>query len=279
MNIIKRVARIFAYFVFALSIVGLVFCGLSSDKLVFTNYTLNSDKISHEFSCLVISDYHHRSLEFKNGNMLDQLREQGQVDYVFLTGDLIDSHTKSLDDANKILNVAKSLSNNHVYFVTGNHEEYAPLWNDLKTLMDDKGINYLCDRETVVDNIHIFGLEDVQFKTKGSFKEREAKIKETLDQFTIDKNNFNVLLVHRPENFKLISNYGFDMVVSGHTHGGQVKIGNWVPTSIFLEEGEYIGGEYVLNSSHLYVSKGLGYSAMAPIRVNCDPEILKITVK
>lgn len=279
MNIFKRVIRIATYVLLACCLVGLVFCAVSSDKLDIVSYEFKNAGV--DFSCLVISDYHHRSLDFENGNMIDILKKQGYVRYVFFTGDLIDSHTKSLDDISNIFDAANEISD-QCFFVTGNHEEYAPYWNDLKQLMSDKGVTYLGEENPDIDlgGVHLYGLDDARFFTGGgaSFKAREEAVKERLDKFILDPSEFNVLLVHRPENFKLISQYDFDMVVSGHTHGGQFKIGNWIPSTIFLEEGEYIGGEYSLNNTKLYVSRGLGYSAMFPLRVNCNPEIVKITV-
>ena len=281
MNVFKRVLRIISYVLLTFSLVALVFCACSSDKLDIISYTYNNDKITNPFTCLVISDYHHRSLNFSNGNMIDILKKQKDIDYVFFTGDLIDTHTTSLNDVDKIFDVANELTNKHCYFVTGNHEEYAPYWEKLQTKMLEKEIKYLNDEEVVINDIHLYGLQDARFKTGGgaSFKKRESEIKKALDNFTIDSNNFNILLDHRPENFKMIAdNYKFDLVLSGHTHGGQFRLGNWIPSSAFLEEGQYMGGKYTRKDTTLYVSRGLGYSAMFPLRVNCNPEIIKITV-
>lgn len=277
MKIFKRIVRIVSYVLLTFCLIGLIFCAVSSDNLDIVNYEI---KGKEDFSCLVISDYHHRTLNFSNGNMIDKLKEQEHVDYVFFTGDLIDSHTSSLDDVSKIFDAANEISD-RCFFVTGNHEEYAPLWNDLQQLMIEKDVKYLQDQDELIGNVHIYGLEDARFKTGGgaSFKAREEEIMKVVDTFTPDPNNYNVLLVHRPENFKKIAATNkFDLVISGHTHGGQFKLGNWIPSSIALEEGDYMGGKYQLNNTDLIVSRGLGYSAMFPIRVNCNPEIVKITV-
>lgn len=281
MNIFKRVIRIISYVFLTFCLVALIFCGVSSDRLDIVSYEINSDEAN--FSCLVISDYHHRSLNFANGNMIDILEAQDPVDYVFFTGDLIDSHTKSLDDATKIFNTANNIATKGCYFVTGNHEEYAPLWGDLQTLIDSA---YLKNGYVDDGDINIYGLEDARFEAGGgaSFSKREEIIKKNLNnmisEHPIVDNEFNVLLVHRPENFKMIArDYNFDLVISGHTHGGQFRIGDWVPSSIFLEEGEFMGGKYHRNNTDLIISRGLGYSAMFPLRVNCNPEITKITIK
>lgn len=283
MFIFKRVVRIISYVMLAFCLVGLIFCAVSSDKLDIISYEFKTSKNIDTFTCLVISDYHHRSLNFSNGNMIDILKEQDPVDYIFYTGDLIDSHTNSLDDVNEIFKAGNSISK-HSYFVTGNHEQYAPYWQGLQQMIHDEGITYIKDNHADInEHFHIYGLEDARFKVGGgaSFKAREDATKGSLDSMTehFNENDFNILLNHRPENFKMISdNYKFDLMISGHTHGGQFKIGNWIPSSIALEEGEYIGGTYHRNNTDLVVSRGLGYSAMMPLRVNCNPEITKITV-
>ncbi|MCQ2795773.1 MAG: metallophosphoesterase [Bacilli bacterium] len=283
MYIFKRVIRIVSYVVLTFCLVGLIFCAVSSDKLDIVSYEFKTSKNIDTFTCLVISDYHHRSLNFSNGNMIDILKEQNPVDYIFYTGDLIDSYTNSLDDINEIFKAGNSISK-HSYFVTGNHEEYAPNWQGLQDKMHEEGVTYIKDDHIDInEHFHIYGLEDARFKTRGgaSFKSREEATLASLDEMTkaFNKDDFNILLSHRPENFKKIAdNYNFDLVVSGHTHGGQFKIGNWTPSSIALEEGEYMGGIYHRNSTDLVISRGLGYSAMFPLRVNCNPEIVKITI-
>lgn len=284
MDIFKRVLRIISYVMLTFCLVGLIFCGISSDQLDIVSYEFKTSKDINPFSCLVISDYHHRSLNFSNGNMIDILKAQDPVDYIFYTGDLIDSHTKSLDDVNAIFKAGNSISK-HSYFVTGNHEQYAPSWDGLQNIMHDEGVTYIKDEHVDInEHFHIYGLEDARFKVGGgaSFKTREDATKASLNEMTediFDENDFNILLDHRPENFKMIADdFKFDLVISGHTHGGQFKIGNWIPSSIALEESEFMGGTYHRNDTDLVVSRGLGYSAMFPIRVNCNPEIVKITV-
>ena len=60
MNIFKRVLRVISYVLLTFSLVALVFCACSSDKLDITSYEYKNSKVTNYFSCLVISDYHHR---------------------------------------------------------------------------------------------------------------------------------------------------------------------------------------------------------------------------
>ena len=284
MDIFKRVIRIVSYVFLTFCLVALIFCGLSSDVVVVVSYDISSSDVSNPFTCLVISDYHHRSLNAANGNIIDIISKQSDVDAVFFTGDLIDTHTTSLDDVSKLFDVANDISNNHCYFVTGNHEQYAPLLNDLMSLIGSKGITYLHDDSSApMNDVTIYGIDDARFtlKNDSSFTKREEVIKEEIAKLPArDPSNFSILLVHRPENFRMIANdYDFDLVISGHTHGGQIQIGNWVPATIGFDEKAFVSGKYHIDDSDLIISRGLGYSAMFPLRVNCNPEITKITIK
>jgi len=88
-----------------------------------------------------------------------------------------------------------------------------------------------------------------------------------------------VLLCHKPYAFDDISQRDFDLVLSGHTHGGQVvpfKYGE-VNVSLAALVSKYIEGHYKIGKVNMYVSRGIGTVAL-PIRLNCPPEITKITL-
>jgi len=86
-------------------------------------------------------------------------------------------------------------------------------------------------------------------------------------------------LCHKPYAFDEIAKRDFDLILAGHTHGGQVvpfKYGN-INISFAALVSKYIEGLYKIGKSNMYVSRGIG-SVGLPIRVNCPPEITKITL-
>jgi predicted MPP superfamily phosphohydrolase len=88
-----------------------------------------------------------------------------------------------------------------------------------------------------------------------------------------------VLLCHKPYGFDNIAQRDVDLVLSGHTHGGQVvpvKIGSFNLSFAGLLS-KYIEGHYKIGKANMYVSRGIGTVAL-PIRINCPPEITKITL-
>ena len=91
---------------------------------------------------------------------------------------------------------------------------------------------------------------------------------------------FTVLLSHRPEFFDLYVQQGFPLVLSGHAHGGQIRLpflgGILAPGQGFFPE--YDSGLYTDETTSMVVSRGLGNSVF-PFRLNNPPEIIIITLK
>ena len=90
----------------------------------------------------------------------------------------------------------------------------------------------------------------------------------------------NVVLCHKPYYLEEASEWGVDLMVSGHTHGGQIvlaRVFDTVITPAALISG-YIEGLYKLDRTQLYVTRGIGTVGL-PVRVNCPPEISILTLQ
>jgi len=86
-----------------------------------------------------------------------------------------------------------------------------------------------------------------------------------------------VLLVHEPDLLPQVARYDVDLMLSGHTHGGQVRF-PFLPPMFLPEMGRhYVEGLYRLGSTQLYVNRGIG-TVNLPFRFNCPPEITLITL-
>jgi hypothetical protein len=88
-----------------------------------------------------------------------------------------------------------------------------------------------------------------------------------------------VLLCHRPYFLQQAARRKIDLVLSGHTHGGQLVFGRWGETVIAPASlaSRYVWGKYRIGNTHMYVSRGIGTVGI-PIRINCPPEVTKITL-
>lgn len=126
------------------------------------------------------------------------------------------------------------------------------------------------------NDITLIGLSDPSFTLKGDmFGEVPAMVDTKLRGLIGDKDNYTILLSHRPELFEAYVNCGVDLVLSGHAHGGQFRlpfIGGLVAPNQGLFP-KYDAGLYTKGDTNMIVCRGLGNSII-PIRFNNRPEIV-----
>ena len=134
------------------------------------------------------------------------------------------------------------------------------------------------NRKVKIEEINLVGIDDPGFKAKQNEKVYrkivEAQIKE------IQLEDFNILLAHRPQYIDVYSKFDFDLVLSGHAHGGQFRFpiigGLFSPQQGIFPK--YTTGEYILNKTKMIVSRGLGNS-LFPLRLFNNPEVIVIDFK
>lgn len=131
--------------------------------------------------------------------------------------------------------------------------------------------------------MYLSGIEDTK-ESMVSDREQILKYFNTmLNKAGTDYYNYNeapkILLAHKPYYFPEMSQKDIDLILSGHTHGGQVvlaKYGNF-NLSLASTVSNYVSGLYRQGTSQMYVSRGIGSSTL-PLRMNCRPEITRITL-
>lgn len=136
-------------------------------------------------------------------------------------------------------------------------------------IMEKSGI-YLLRNEavsiTVTGEEHLFlaGLDDALLGA--------PDITEIMEKFTDHRYLYSILMTHEPDTADLYSKLGFDLIVAGHSHGGQVNIPLLPQIKTTLAE-KYVDGFYSLNDqTSLYVNSGIGTSRF-PMRLGVIPEI------
>ena len=275
----KEFIRIFALLGVLIGIVMSILAFASDESLHKEEYTYESELVDSNLDGLKIvqlSDFHNHSLDYKNGNIIDMVKNENP-DVVVLTGDLIDQYTKQkhLDNIKKLLDELKEIP---VFYIDGNHEEYAGLKDEFFALISSyENIKYLKD-EFVKFNYHgssinLTGLIDPRNHFHKEEKEevvieyQEPIVKELSDSLDDD---LSILLSHRPQLMDMYSKYKFDLVISGHTHGGQIKLS---------KPKKYQSGEWKVNDKTLIVSNGIGSNAKLPVRLNCPMQLVTITLK
>jgi hypothetical protein len=86
-----------------------------------------------------------------------------------------------------------------------------------------------------------------------------------------------IMMAHEPDILPEIADYKVDLMLSGHTHGGQIRIPFLRPLFLPLYGRRYIQGWFQYGSTHLYVNRGVGAIGL-PMRLNCPPEITVFTL-
>ena len=199
-----------------------------------------------------------------------------EPDLVAVTGDLVDRRTRDLDE---VLVLARDLvAIAPTYLVLGNHEADSPLRDQLLQGLELAGVHVLRDEAVTVQvdgtAVTVAGLDDPRVAHAAGLDAEDPRT--VLDALALPTTGVRVLLAHRPELLDRYVGEDVDLVLSGHAHGGQVRIPGlgglfaphqgWFPA---LSEGVHVRG-----GTTMVISRGLGNSVM-PVRVN-DPRELVV---
>ena len=260
----------------------LVWGAWENTALVLTRYTVQSPDIPAAFDgfrIAQISDLHNTEFGKDNEKLLAMLRT-AQPDIIAITGDLYDSRRTNISAALDFVKQAMEIA--PCYYVTGNHEErseedYALLKAGLLELgvvvLENEKVEYHRDGET----IHLLGVLDPAFEADYWRVMEEDVLNEHLPN--LQSEGFTVLLSHRPEYMDLYARYDFDLVLTGHAHGGQFRLpflgGLYAPGQGLFPQ--YDEGIFEESGTQMVVSRGLGNSII-PLRFNNRPEMVLITL-
>lgn len=258
-----------------------IFLYLQNNLISITEIKITSSKIPSSFKgykILQISDLHNKKFG-DNQDVLIQKMKSIDPDIIAITGDLIDS--KSYDAEVSMQLIREMVKKYPVYFVTGNHEQWSGKYNSLEKELKKYGVNVLRNEHVGIrkgeQEINLLGIDDPEFGT-GNRDEGNIIIDEIKKaKIEMQPDRYNVLLFHRPEFIKEYTNERLDLVLSGHAHGGQVRLpfigGLVAPNQGVLPK--YTAGLYVEQNTSMVVSRGLGNSII-PQRILNRPEIVVV---
>lgn len=250
------------------------------NELTITNYKLEVQKIKNPIRIALVSDLHSCKYKEEQYELIDALNSQSP-DLVMLVGDIFDDVIEDYN-AEKFL---EGISNKYpIYYVTGNHEYWSgeEKFENKMRILEKYGVKRLqSSSDTILINgekIIIYGVDDPDSQNPKSkdttYFQNEIKILSS----EIPKNEFTILLSHRPEFFDLYNQFEFDLVLSGHAHGGQWRIpgilnGIYAPNQGFFPK--YSGGKYE-DKTTMIVSRGLSRESTRIPRFYNPPELVII---
>ncbi|SFC57132.1 hypothetical protein SAMN04488102_11112 [Alkalibacterium subtropicum] len=268
-----------------LLIVGLAYYFYWGNNAVeTTHYTYTNEAIPDNFdgyTVVQVSDLHNKDF---HGELIPKI-EEADPNIIVVTGDLIDRNRTDLAFAEAFLEEVMTLA--PVYFVSGNHEVASGNYPELREIIDQTGVLNLDDASRVLtqdnEQINLLGLADpltMQLDDVIEEGSESGVIKQTIEEIsTDDPERFDLLLSHRPELFDMYEEAGIDLVLTGHAHGGQIRLpfigGLFAPSQGFFPD--YTDGRYVEDETTMILSRGLGNSIF-PLRVFNRPELVVITL-
>ena len=269
--------------VFVLAILAGGIYGACSQKLKLQYYTESTSKVTETVRLAVLTDLHSTLYGQSQEELVEMLSEQ-KPDAVLLVGDIADN--KVSHRGTQILLAAIG----HKYpcfYVAGNHEYWSGEVDAIKKMIASYGVTVLEGEREVLEvkgeKLQICGVDDPSgFMEYASFDtQRGGWEKQFLDcQDSLEAEQYSVLMSHRPELTDFYTNSGFDLVVAGHAHGGQVRIPGILNGLFAPGQGlfpAYAGGQYRLGTTSMIVSRGLCRN-MLP-RIFNRPELVIVDVE
>ena len=224
------------------------------------------------FTILHMSDLHDKEFG-SGGSELITLLSGERFDLVALTGDLVIGTRPMLTPALDLIAGLRRISDAPIYSVSGNHDWRLERAAEFNERLREAGAHVLRNTSAAVergkDRLWVVGVDDPVT--------RRALMSPALTG--VDRHSPRLLLAHSPHPYPLAMKHGMDLMLAGHTHGGQVRIpvlgAAFVPAMGFFPRFDY--GLYNSDPTTLIVSGGLGESGL-PIRFNMRPEVSIVTL-
>lgn len=252
------------------------------NRLEVTFSEIKSNRLPTEFDNFKIahiSDLHNGSVK----GLVSTIKAHAP-DIIAFTGDMTsDKRNTSFLPA---LNLIKELTSvAPCFLVSGNHDTWRNDYNEFVFACKNAGAYFLQNETQKIHkngkHILISGMEDVFTKVRS-----KQKTAENLKYFSVS-DEYRILLFHRANALDVVKDFGFDLILSGHLHGGQIRIpfvGGMFPPLSGLTESEkilfpeYTSGVYRSGKTTMIVNRGLGNPIIIP-RIFNRPELGIITLK
>lgn len=246
------------------------------ERLILRTYTVVSPKLTAEVRLAVVTDFHSSD----NADDVVAMVTSCAPDAVLMVGDMFDDDTANRP-TERTLSLMRQLSAQYpCYYVSGNHEAWTGEMDALYQQTEEAGVTVLRMSSGVLtvrgQRIALCGIPDPYEMVYSGAPDTEEQIRQAMEN--VDSADFTVLLAHRPELLAKYAQFPLDLVVSGHAHGGQVRIpgvlnGLYAPNQGWFPK--LAGGAYTQDGTTLIVSRGLAVRTRLP-RIFNRPEVVLV---
>lgn len=261
---------------------------IDCNRFIVVSYEIESKKISRVYSFALLSDLHNKSFGKQNGRLLKAI-DGLSPDAVITSGDMLTAQKgeKYKTAEELMVNLAGKYP---VYYGMGNHEhhvasspdKFGNIYEKYMDALRGAGIEPLINESIRLPspNINVCGLQlDRQYYSKFHNKVMpENHLNDLIGK--ADAGSFQILIAHNPDYFADYAKWGADLVLSGHVHGGLMKLpvlGGVISPKLTLFP-HYDGGRFDYGGSVMILSRGLGTHTL-PIRIFNPGELVFVRLK
>ena len=281
--------RIFAFLISMLTSFFTGVIAYDTHNIHIQNYVFKSKKIKKTFSFAFLSDLHAKDFGYDNEAIVRSVID-AQVDAVIMSGDMLTSkHGLKVDEAFALVKRLASIC--PVYYGIGNHEarlnweagNYYMSYEEYLDIIRECGAIVLDNDSTLLEEfgITLSGLS-LPARYYHGFGNKPLDAVDVKKFVGAKDDNYNILIAHNPEHRKAYDDYGADLTLAGHLHGGVMRLwGNYgAITPRFRIFPGYAGGVIKGRRGRMIISRGLGLHTI-PVRVfnPCELDFVTIVKK
>ena len=263
----------------------LIIMAVDCNRFVIREYKCTGKALKKDGTIILLSDLHNKSFGKKNEQLLAAI-ENIHPDMILIAGDMYTS-VKGGDTQTAKELVCALAKRYPVYYGNGNHEHktriypeyFGTMYPEFADAVKNAGVRHLVNEKVSLPafNMDIYGLEiEREYYGKFRFAQMAPSYLEGLLGKT-DDSRFSVLIAHNPDYFDAYAGWGADLVVSGHVHGGLMKLPflGGVSSPALRLFPKYDGGEFKEGKSTMILGRGLGTHTL-PIRIFNPGELVVI---
>jgi hypothetical protein len=278
--VLKKIIYIFLAIALLLGAV-FTYLYLDNSSVKLTKYNVYSKKVNPVFDGYkidVISDFHNRN----NYDKIITRVIDSKPNIIVLVGDLINMEDETFDNVSKLLDGITPVCES--YFVSGNHETWSKNEDAFLTFLQSKNVSVINNQVKTIEyknnKMNLIGYKDITYADdvmRYGVLEKEI---DALYNEIEEKNFFNILLFHRGNLFDTVAKRPFDLVLSGHTHGGQINL-PFINDRILMKRvnnTKYSKGYYRLGDCQMILSGGLEKN-FKKLRLFNTPEVVEVTLR
>lgn len=273
----KKIFKLITAAVVIMAVFAVLFAIAVDNNIKVREYREITSKVTENKKLLLITDLHSVIYGNDQNSLIEKVNEI-DPDAILLGGDIVDDKR---DEKGSRIFLEYIGSKYDCYYVSGNHEYWSYKINGIKDMIRSYGITVLeGEGVKLSDEIVLWGVDDPDCSKEqyGAYDDWYGQLYRCNSR--VDKSLFNVLLSHRPERIEDYNGCNFDVVLSGHAHGGQWRIpfvlnGLYAPDQGFFPQ--YAGGMYELGNADMIVSRGLALSNIP--RIFNPPELVVLNIE